>query len=55
MIVFHGSSMLHERVRPAGTAVIYIKMNDDGRDQLGENIYGAMSAQKTEKALEKSY
>jgi hypothetical protein len=50
MIVFHGSSMFHERVRPAGTAVLYIKMNDDGRDPLGENIYGANAGKTPVKA-----
>jgi hypothetical protein len=51
MIVFHGSSMFHERVKPAGTAVLYIKMNDDGRDPLGENIYGATPAQNPLSAM----
>lgn len=55
VIVFHGSSMFHERVRPAGTGVLYIKMNDDGRDPLGENIYGAKTAQKATGALEEAY
>lgn len=40
MIVFLGSGIYHERVRPRGTAVLYIKVNDDGFDPLGENIYG---------------
>jgi hypothetical protein len=26
-------------VRAAGTAVLYIKVNDEGRDPLGEDIY----------------
>jgi hypothetical protein len=55
MIVFHGSSMFHERVRPAGTAVLYIKINDDGRDPLGENIYGSWSPRKAEAALAGHY
>ncbi|MGH6853922.1 MAG: hypothetical protein ACREDX_08695 [Aestuariivirga sp.] len=41
MIVFLGSTIYHERIRPRGTAVLYIKINDDGRDPLGENIYAA--------------
>lgn len=39
MIVFLGSSIYHERLRPRGTAVLYIKVNDEGFDPLGENIY----------------
>jgi hypothetical protein len=38
LIVFDGSSLFHERVHPAGTAVIYIKFNGEGWDPLGENI-----------------
>ena len=41
MIVFLGSTIFHERVKPAGTAVLYIKLNDKGWDPLGEDIYGA--------------
>jgi hypothetical protein len=39
MIVFLGSTIYHERIRPRGTAVLYIKVNDEGFDPLGENIY----------------
>lgn len=39
MIVFLGSAIYHERIRPRGTSVIYIKVNDEGFDPLGENIY----------------
>ena len=39
MIVFLGSSIYHERIRPRGTAVLYLKVNDEGFDPLGENIY----------------
>ena len=39
MIIFLGSSIYHERIRPRGTAVLYIKVNDEGFDPLGENIY----------------
>ncbi len=41
MIVFLGSAIYHERIRPRGTSVIYIKVNDEGFDPLGENIYAA--------------
>jgi len=39
MIVFLGSTIYHERIRPRGTAVLYIKVNDEGFDPIGENIY----------------
>ena len=39
MIVFLGSAIYHERIRPRGTSVIYIKVNGEGFDPLGENIY----------------
>lgn len=39
MIVFLGSTIFHERVKPAGTSVLYIKLNDEGHDPLGENIF----------------
>jgi hypothetical protein len=41
MVVFFGSTIYHERIRPRGTAVLYIKINNEGSDPLGENIYGA--------------
>jgi hypothetical protein len=44
MIVFLGSTIWHERVRPRGTAVLYIKLNDENLDPLGEDIYAAMNA-----------
>lgn len=45
MIVFLGSTIFHERVRPRGTAVLYIKLNDENLDPLGEDIYSAMKQQ----------
>lgn len=39
VIVFLGSALYHERVKGAGTAVLYIKANGEGDDPLGENIY----------------
>lgn len=47
MIVFLGSSIYHERIRPRGTAVLYIKVNDEGFDPLGENIYAPAKALET--------
>ncbi|MEM5516241.1 hypothetical protein WNY37_04720 [Henriciella sp. AS95] len=40
LVVFLGSSIFHERVKAAGAAILYIKANGDGRDPLGENIFG---------------
>jgi hypothetical protein len=40
MIVFLGSAIYHERMRGAGTAVLYIKINGEGADPLGEHISG---------------
>jgi len=42
IVAFLGSTLYHERVNAGGTAVLYIKMNDDGRDPLGENIFSRM-------------
>ncbi len=39
IIVFLGSALYHERVHPAGAAILYIKVNGTGSDPLGENIY----------------
>ncbi|MGC9368062.1 MAG: hypothetical protein ACP5DX_00850 [Paracoccaceae bacterium] len=41
IVIFLGSALWHERVRGAGTAVLYIKVNGEGVDPLGENIYAA--------------
>lgn len=41
VIAFRGSSIFHERVRPAGAAILYIKVNGTGRDPLGEDIFAA--------------
>ncbi len=43
LVVFLGSSIFHERVKAAGAAILYVKVNDDGRDPLGENIFGDAS------------
>lgn len=42
IVAFLGSALYHERVNAGGTAVLYIKMNDDGRDPLGENLFSRM-------------
>lgn len=44
VIAFLGSAIYHERVRPAGAAILYIKVNGDGRDPLGEDIYAEAMA-----------
>ena len=46
MVVFLGSTIYHERFRPRGTAVLYIKVNDEGFDPLGEDIYAAEKAKE---------
>ena len=45
MIVFLGSTIFHERIRPRGTAVLYIKLNDENLDPLGEDIYSSVKRQ----------
>ncbi|MEO0720003.1 MAG: hypothetical protein AAFZ06_14160 [Pseudomonadota bacterium] len=47
MICFLGSALFHERVNPAGAAVLYIKANGDGRDPLGADIYSRMAERAT--------
>jgi hypothetical protein len=39
LVAFLGSSIYHERVHPAGAAILYIKVNGTGSDPLGEDIY----------------
>lgn len=39
LIIFLGSALYHERVKAAGTSVLYLKVNGAGVDPLGENIY----------------
>jgi hypothetical protein len=39
IVAFLGSSIYHERVHPAGAAILYIKVNGTGRDPLGQDIY----------------
>lgn len=41
IIAFLGSELNHERVHPAGAAILYIKVNGAGSDPLNENIYSA--------------
>lgn len=37
MFIFHGSTIYHERIHPAGSVILYLKINAQGRDPLGEN------------------
>ena len=37
MFIFHGSTIFHERIRAAGSMILYIKINASGRDPLGEH------------------
>lgn len=39
LVVFAGSTIYHGRIKPAGTAILYCKLNDVGRDPLGEDIF----------------
>ena len=39
LVVFLGSAIFHERINSPESAILYIKINGDGRDPLGENIY----------------
>lgn len=40
LVVFLGSAIFHERVKAGGAAILYIKVNDAGRDPLGEDLFG---------------
>ncbi len=37
MFIFQGSTIYHERIRPAGCVILYIKVNAAGQDPLGEH------------------
>ncbi|MEM9277978.1 MAG: hypothetical protein AAGA76_05350 [Pseudomonadota bacterium] len=37
MFIFHGSTIFHERIRSAGSMILYIKINASGQDPLGEH------------------
>lgn len=39
LVIFLGSDIFHERIRAAGASILYIKVNGEGADPLGENIY----------------
>jgi hypothetical protein len=38
LIVFEGSSIYHERMRAAGSKILYLKMNAFGLNPIGENL-----------------
>ena len=38
LIVFEGSSIYHERMRAAGSKILYLKMNALGLNPIGENL-----------------
>ena len=38
VVVFEGSALFHERAKPAGSVILYIKVNDQGEDPLNENV-----------------
>jgi len=37
MFIFHGSTIFHERIKAAGSIILYIKINASNRDPLGEH------------------
>ena len=37
MFIFHGSTIFHERIKPSGSIILYIKINASGQDPLGEH------------------
>ncbi|MEM9332704.1 MAG: hypothetical protein AAGA53_15375 [Pseudomonadota bacterium] len=37
MFIFHGSTIFHERIKPAGSIILYVKINASGQDPLGEH------------------
>jgi hypothetical protein len=44
VVVFYGSALFHERIRPANSSILYIKVNGTGEDPLGENIFADAAA-----------
>ena len=49
VVVFQGSSIYHERMRAAGSKILYLKLNAMGLDPIGENL--PMLPLKTARAL----
>ncbi len=52
MIIFHGSTIFHERIKPAGCLILYIKINAAGQDPLGEHASLLESLAHKDKELE---
>lgn len=44
LILFPGSALWHERVRAAGTSILYLKVNGRGEDPPGEDLHGDAAA-----------
>ena len=38
LVVFKGSAIYHERMRAAGSKILYLKLNALGLDPIGENL-----------------
>ncbi len=51
LVAFRGSEIYHERYRPGGTAVLYLKFNDVGLDPLGEDPRTLQSEERTRDIL----
>lgn len=52
MIIFHGSTIFHERIKPAGCLILYIKINAAGQDPLGEHASLLESLARKDRELE---
>jgi hypothetical protein len=53
VIIFRGHSMWHLRSRPAGTVMLYLKLNAFNADPLGEDAATAAFRQRTRDLLER--
>ncbi|MFT7601690.1 MAG: hypothetical protein ACI8TP_004650 [Acidimicrobiales bacterium] len=51
VVAFRGSEIYHERYRPSGTAVLYLKFNDLGLDPLGEDPRTLQSEERSRDIL----
>ncbi len=52
MFIFHGSTVFHERIMPAGCMILYIKVNTARQDPLGEHASMMEDFNKRSEVLE---
>ena len=52
MFIFYGSTIFHERIKGAGSIILYIKINAAGRDPLGEHASLLASLKENAKEFE---